>query len=801
MSDDLTLSFWVRGTSGDSSSHITISPAEKVNTLKQLIKENEELDVPLSQLRLFKLKDPLREENLGGVVLSKDGELLRNQDKLSEVFPAPPPKRHLHIIVDAPYPEIYYWFRGADPSEKRIVRIQSHEDVTTLKQQIQKSHNNFSYLPHSSIKLFRISEGHLLESLNMNDDGTLLNGRHKISTCFEGTPVLETFCVVVQFPSPDFVPTITPLVVAPKMTLNCWEWGDDTLDIFPVEISSTLTVGGLKRAIKKREVSLPCNEDLRRSLEDLKLSHGQALEPWRLLSDSFSDVPLEKHLHIVFEAPRSSRSRAPPPSSLPLHPQHRVSEQRGAFLAQVKPNAPSSIAQPSKFYKFQAIDAQTIYCNRPADAVAIVPPTLLHRAFGDFLHACNVVEPTYEDNSFVMKLHTMMSNHYDDERERAVQLRELFKGWGLTFVPSATHHGYMTDGDMREGDYRYAIADIKNGVGSTQADPYNRATLYYMEFSRQYAETMAWSPLPCFIILLFGPLIMFAGAAWNVRPVIQPLSFVLPLHYHPTDTYMQTTVARHLKAFKTAVLTLKGYYRSLSLNNVPSNSHHSQLFPYPTSFKSLGSNATEEFEYISQYPDKLIFFGTLAGEPLCIKFVRHYSMEVHLFSASRGRAPALRGFDVLHGGWYMVVMDSLDGYKQLCDVDPPPLVFERIRTHLDELHYHGYVHGDVRSMNIMVSGSDMTEFMFVDFDWAGKIGEVRYPLNVNREIWRPPGVSDGALIKAQHDMDMLELIISRFDKGDKRREDDQVQRENMDERESKRPRLIKSVVLPTTGPN
>ncbi|KAI6143203.1 hypothetical protein BKA82DRAFT_4183763, partial [Pisolithus tinctorius] len=652
MSDDLTLSFWVRGTSGDSSSHITISPAEKVNTLKQLIKENEELDVPLSQLRLFKLKDPLREENLGGVVLSKDGELLRNQDKLSEVFPAPPPKRHLHIIVDAPYPEIYYWFRGADPSEKRIVRIQSHEDVTTLKQQIQKSHNNFSYLPHSSIKLFRISGG------------------HKISACFEGTPVLETFCVVVQFPSPD---------CKNEKSVALSDVNEHFMVLY--------------------KVSLPCNEDLRRSLEDLKLSHGQALEPWRLLSDSFSDVPLEKHLHIVFEAPRSS----------------------SAFLAQVKPNAPSSIAQPSEFYKFQAIDAQTIYCNRPADAVAIVPPTLLHRAFGDFLHACNVVEPTYEDNSFVMKLHTMMSNHYDDERERAVQLRELFKGWGLTFVPSATHHGYMTDGDMREGDYRYAIADIKNEVGSTQADPYNRATLYYMEFSRQYAETMAWSPLPCFIILLFGPLIMFAGAAWNVRPVIQPLSFVLPLHYHPTDTYMQTTVARHLKAFKTAVLTLKGYYRSLSLNNVPSTSHHSQLFPYPTSFKSLGSNATEEFEYISQYPDKLIFFGTLAGEPLCIKFVRHYSMEVHLFSASRGRAPALRGFDVLHGGWYMVVMDSLD------------------ETHLDDLHYHGYVHGDVRSMSIMVSGSDMTESCSLTSIWAGKIGEVRYPLNVNREIWRPPG--------------------------------------------------------------
>ncbi|KAI6146435.1 hypothetical protein BKA82DRAFT_4160336, partial [Pisolithus tinctorius] len=562
----------------------------------------------------------------------------------------------------------------------------------------------------------------------------------------------------------------------------------------------TQTVSDLKRLIKGENaaalrttdtrlltlwnVSLLCDDALKQTIEGLDLRPERSLHSVKRLSTIFAEPPVPEHLHIIVGLPHTEQGP-------PLHPQRLVAAQRGAFLAQVKPKAPSSVSRPSEFSKFQAIDGQTIYCNRPADAVAIIPPTLLHRAFGDFLHDCDVVEPTSEDNSFVMKLHTVMSNYYDDERQRAVQLRELFKGWGLTFVPSATHHDYVTDGDMREGEYRYAIAEIKNEVGSTQADPYNQAIFYYMEFSRQYAETMALSPLPCFIILLFGPLIMFAGAVWNVRPVIQPLSFVLPLHYHPTDTYMRTKVARHLKAFKNAVVTLKGYYQRLSLNNNPSGSHHLQLFPYPTSFKPLGSNAdaTKEFKYTSQYPNKLIFFGTLAGQRICIKFARHYSMEVHRFSASRGRAPALRGFDALHGGWYMVVMDSLDGYKDLCDVHPPPLVFERIRTHLDELHQHGYVHGDVRSMNIMVLESDMTEFMFVDFDWAGKIGEVRYPLNVNREIWRPSGVFDGALIEAEHDLAMLEQITTSFNKGDKRREDDQTQSENVDEPESKRPRL------------
>ncbi|KAI5991102.1 hypothetical protein F5J12DRAFT_897608 [Pisolithus orientalis] len=707
MSDSFKLSYWVRGTSSDTS-----------------------FDVMISR------------------------ELLYPSDKISEVFTAQPSTRHIHIIMHHTQRSTTGFEVRTHQKSESFGSVQMQVSLL-LKQQIQNSDSDLRDLPESSIRLFRISEGHLRQSLNTNNDGTLLSGRQKIFACFEGTTVLETLCVVVQFPRQDVT------------TLNCWIIGEDVCAIFGVKVAMTQTVSHLKRLIKGENaaafrttdtrlltlwnVSLLCKDALKQTIEGLELPPERSLHSVKRLSTIFAEPPVPEHLHIIVGSPHAIEQGPP------LHPQHCVSTQRGAFLAQFKPKAPSSIVRPSEFSKFQVIDGQTIYCNRPADAVAIIPPTLLHRAFGDFLHDCDVVELTSEDNSFVMKLHTVMSNHYDDEQKRAVQLRELFEGWGLTFMPSATHRGHMTGGDMREGEYRYAIAEIKNGVGSTQADPYNQATFHYVEFSRQCAETMGLSPLPCFIILLFGPLIMFAGAVWNVRPVIQPLSFVLPLHYHPTDTYMQTEVARHLKAFKNAVVMLEGYYRCLSLNNNPSCSHHSQLFPYPTSFKPLGSNAnaTKEFKYTSQYPNKLIFFGTLAGEPICIKF-------------------------------------------DLCDVDPPPLAFEQIRTHLDELHQHGYVHGDVRSMNIMVLGSDMTEFMFVDFDWAGKIGEVRYPLNVNRDIWRPSGVFDGAPIEAKHDMAMLKHIIASFDKGDKRREDDQTQREDADERESKRPRLTKS---PSTSDN
>ena len=109
----------------------------------------------------------------------------------------------------------------------------------------------------------------------------------------------------------------------------------------------------------------------------------------------------------------------------------------------------------------------------------------------------------------------------------------------------------------------------------------------------------------------------------------------------------------------------------------------------------------------------------------------------------------------------MIVMDDLrDSYRHPSDslgMDRPS---KAIRALLLALHQSGYVHGDIRSSNILVGNSE-DDFMLLDFDWAGRIGEARYPMNLNRSegLWRPDGARDGALILADHDIEMLELII------------------------------------------
>ncbi|KAH7908776.1 hypothetical protein BJ138DRAFT_978896, partial [Hygrophoropsis aurantiaca] len=54
---------------------------------------------------------------------------------------------------------------------------------------------------------------------------------------------------------------------------------------------------------------------------------------------------------------------------------------------------------------------------------------------------------------------------------------------------------------------------------------------------------------------------------------------------------------------------------------------------------------------------------------------------------------------------------------------------EEIQKNLDCLHQQGFVHGDVRDTNVMVSHG-LRKWMLTDFDRSGKMGEVQYPTNV-----------------------------------------------------------------------
>ena len=108
----------------------------------------------------------------------------------------------------------------------------------------------------------------------------------------------------------------------------------------------------------------------------------------------------------------------------------------------------------------------------------------------------------------------------------------------------------------------------------------------------------------------------------------------------------------------------------------------------------------------------------------------------------------------------MVIMEDLNDYFDLFRSSLAPdrvdAVKERLKEVLVQMHQRGFVHGDVRNVNVMVTNGPTVEVMLVDFDWAGKIGEARYPMNINREdVYRPDDAVDSAHILAEHDLLML----------------------------------------------
>ena len=103
------------------------------------------------------------------------------------------------------------------------------------------------------------------------------------------------------------------------LELNCLVLGEDHSHVFPVEISVSKTVSALKDMIKEKKkhafeqvdadalvlwsVSIPDDETLEEELTNLELVDELSLSPMNRLSNEFSSIPKERHLHIVVKTP------------------------------------------------------------------------------------------------------------------------------------------------------------------------------------------------------------------------------------------------------------------------------------------------------------------------------------------------------------------------------------------------------------------------------------------------------------------------------------------------------------------
>lgn len=169
--------------------------------------------------------------------------------------------------------------------------------------------------------------------------------------------------------------------------------------------------------------------------------------------------------------------------------------------------------------------------------------------------------------------------------------------------------------------------------------------------------------------------------------------------------------------------------------------NHPQFFPFAYRYPSLGGDfhTAVEFEYISPLqPDQstcITFLAKTRGEStkeVVVKFFQRYSAEVHRVLTAADMAPHLLYYgqidpEIAFGMWKMVVMEYFNG-KPLHDGDCHRDfdVSEKVFRAITAVHLVGYVHGDVHPPNVLIGREN--QVMLIDFDWAGKEGNVRYPI-------------------------------------------------------------------------
>ncbi|KAH9914680.1 uncharacterized protein B0H18DRAFT_1215836 [Fomitopsis serialis] len=301
------------------------------------------------------------------------------------------------------------------------------------------------------------------------------------------------------------------------------------------------------------------------------------------------------------------------------------------------------------------------------------------------------------------------------------------------------------------------MTKIKNEVSAGGGDPYFEAIHYYQEHvcivlaACERAEITFedkgdfWKiNFPIVLVLHFGPYVDIAVATFADKLNVEHLTS-FSVHAHPTNTQSDAP----LRSWATRLLPFHDYYAD-------------------------AEGHRHEFEYLEALEDKRLFRARtkVDGKPLYVKFSTRYCKEAHRAAFESGFAPKLYAAEKVYD-WTMIVMeDKSADYTSLWDAKynkggkhwtALEHVRAKVRDGLRSLHKQGYVHGDVRDVNVLVRNATAPKTqpaaLLVDWDWAGEKSSARYPYRMNLvDVKRPDDARPGEEIKEAHDMWMADRI-------------------------------------------
>ncbi|KAH9945950.1 uncharacterized protein BXZ73DRAFT_95469 [Epithele typhae] len=254
------------------------------------------------------------------------------------------------------------------------------------------------------------------------------------------------------------------------------------------------------------------------------------------------------------------------------------------------------------------------------------------------------------------------------------------------------------------------------------------------------------------------------------KPVVQRLKDIRLSQDHHLDGDVLLENARVLYSLKVALERLHTFYTHLPLPE-----DMSRFFPLATQYIT-GDDRVVTFTYVDVLKDpgegSTVFLARL-DEPgprtVVVKFVERYGTRAHELLAEARLAPALLyhgpvwpGEDELQcRGHEMVVMEYVEGIPAF-EPEQQRAAAPEVGRALRVLHDNGMVHGDLRPTNILLllgwwQGVE-GRVIIIDFDWAGREGEVRYPCQLSKHVFPVDGIDDYAPIVHAHDKGMLSLL-------------------------------------------
>jgi hypothetical protein len=457
--------------------------------------------------------------------------------------------------------------------------------------------------------------------------------------------------------------------------------------------------------------------------------------------------------------------------------------------------------------------------NEPIDP-ALTPLSLLSSIFGRFKSDMRIeieTEEMFADFKASRALITGMSYPYptEDDRRRFL-INWIVETYGGRLETMVDETRGATDGHFvhtrAEGGNEYLIVLLEGERGGfSPGEPHIQGLAFYREFYRKRIGSSGYVTRGCMPALLLtyqgtflslSPLQLLIGTVTGcyldasglvVHPdgtvQMEPL-WGMRLNYDWHSDFERGLIARFIWSVRNCIKDMKMFYDSKNaplayyqLEYQPAASEPNASPPmkkqkldqfYPC-YRGTNSGI-KTFQYIRRlHNDGLLFLATEDGsrKQLLVKFAKRYATKVHelLASAEPALAPKLYACEDLPGGWKMAVIEflpqeqwlTLDAFlRKNPEANIGVMVMNRLEEALNNLKSRGFVHGDIRPYNILVSKSEAgIDVRLIDFDYSGEANKDRYPRDWNYMV-RPKGAVGGALMKVEHDKTMVNDLFTHI---------------------------------------